>query len=58
MNCFGTNLTQEHSPLQHSSDKDRYFNRVLSTQQVVDLIIVDVPKGLYMPIVSTLPMRL
>lgn len=41
--------------MQHSTDKDRYFNGVLSTQHAVDMIVVDVPEGLHVPTISAPP---
>jgi len=39
--------------MQYSSDKDKYFNGVLSTQEAVDLIFVDVLEGFNILIVSS-----
>jgi len=38
--------------MQHASDKDHYFNDVLTKQPAVDLLIVDVLEGLVVPTVS------
>lgn len=41
--------------MQHSGDKDRYFDRVLKSESAVDFIIVDVPEGLHIPTISAPP---
>jgi len=41
--------------VQHASDKEHYFNGVLTKQPAVDLLIVDIPKGLPVPTVSIPP---
>jgi hypothetical protein len=41
--------------VQHNSDKARAFNGVQGTSSGVDLMIVDIPKGLPVPIVSSPP---
>jgi len=41
--------------MQHAADKERFFNGVVTKQAIVDLIIVDVPKGLPGPTVSNPP---
>lgn len=52
---FSYNISDMFAFLQHSSDKDRFFKGVLSKDEAVDLIIVDVPEGLSVPTVSTPP---
>ncbi len=39
--------------MQHSSDKDKYFDGVLSTQEAMELIFVDVLEGFNVFIVSS-----
>jgi len=41
--------------MQHATDKERFFNGVITKQAAVDLIIVDVPEGLPVPTVSNPP---
>jgi hypothetical protein len=41
--------------VQHKSDKARAFKGVQGTAGGVDLIIVDIPKGLLVPMVSSPP---
>jgi hypothetical protein len=41
--------------VQHKSDKARAFNGVQGTTTGIDLMIVDIPEGLPVPIVSSLP---
>jgi hypothetical protein len=41
--------------VQHKSDKAHAFNGVQGTTTGIDLMIVDIPEGLPVPIVSSLP---
>ena len=40
---------------QHSTDKQRSFAGVLSSEPTIDLMVVDVPEGLHVPTISAPP---
>ena len=41
--------------LQHSTDKQRSFAGVVSSELAIDLMVVDVPEGLHVPTISAPP---
>ena len=41
--------------LQHSTDKQRSFFGVVSSEPAIDLMVVDVPEGLHVPTISAPP---